>query len=110
MAGSNTLVQDLSLPCSREQRQLVTLGMQVTHKDSMAAINELTGAAVTTKGRYYKSGTPLPEGEQRLFLLIEGPTELSVKKAKDEIKRILEETTEKVFRRDGPSTGRYSIM
>ena len=100
----------LSLPCSKGPCQLVALGMQVTHKDSMAAINELTGAAVTTKGRYYKAGTQLPEGEQRLFLLIEGPTELSVKKAKDEIKRILEETTEKVFRRDGPSTGRYSIM
>ncbi len=84
--------------------------LQVTHKDSMAAINELTGAAVTTKGRYYKPGIQLPEGEQRLFLLIEGPTELSVKKAKDEIKRVLEETTERVFRRDGPSTGRYSIM
>ena len=81
----------------------------------MALINELTGAAVTTKGYYIPPGKPIPEGERKLFLLIEGPTEGSVKKAKVEIKRILEETTEKALRRDGagmsgPAQGRYSIM
>ncbi|KAK9806771.1 hypothetical protein WJX72_002237 [[Myrmecia] bisecta] len=84
---------------------------KVTHKDAMASINELTGAAVTTKGYYYKPGTAIPEGERKLYLLIEGPTESSVRKAKAEIKRILEETTEKVMRRDGPAApGRYSIV
>jgi hypothetical protein len=59
-------------------------------------ITEQTGAAVTTKGIYVAPGRPAPEGESRLHLLIEGPTELCVKRAKQEIKRILEETTEKV--------------
>ncbi|KAG2501578.1 hypothetical protein HYH03_000083 [Edaphochlamys debaryana] len=58
---------------------------------------------------------PLPllpslAGERKLFLLIEGPTEGHVKKAKAEIKKILEETTEKVMRRDAPAAGRYSVM
>lgn len=52
---------------------------------------------------------PTP-GERKLFLLIEGPTEGHVKKAKAEIKKILEETTEKVMRRDAPAAGRYSVM
>ncbi len=49
-------------------------------------------------------------GERKLYLLIEGPTEGHVKKAKAEIKKIIEETTEKVMRRDAPAAGRYSIM
>lgn len=53
--------------------------------------------------------TPLA-GERKLFLLIEGPTEQHVKKAKAEIKKILEETTEKIMRRDAPAAGRYSVM
>lgn len=55
-------------------------------------------------------GKPVPEGERKIFLLIEGPTETSVKRAKQELKRILEETTEKVMRRDAPAAGRYSVM
>ena len=85
--------------------------MQVTHRDTVAALNELTNAAMTTKGQFYPKGTPLPEGERRLFLLIEGPTEQSVKMAKLEIKRILEEYTEKALRFEGAQggTGKYNV-
>lgn len=45
---------------------------------------------------------------------MQGPTELTVKRAKEEIKRILEETTERAMRREqgagGAAQGRYSIM
>lgn len=87
--------------------------MQVTHKDALANINELTGAAVTTRGTFVAPGKAAPEGERKIYLLIEGPTELVVKRAKQEIKRILEETTEKVLRRDpggGGGGGKYSVM
>jgi ATP-dependent RNA helicase DDX46/PRP5 len=76
----------------------------------MAAINELTGAAVTTKGRYFAPGQVVPEGEQKLHLLIEGPTPQVVKLAKAEIKRILEESTERAFQREAPTTGRYNVL
>lgn len=39
-----------------------------------------------------------------------GPSEAVVKRAKQELKRILEEQTEKAMRREGPSVGRYSIV
>ncbi len=83
---------------------LLVRAWQVTHKDSMAMINEMTGAAVTTKGFFVPPGRQPPEGERRLYLLIEGPTENSVRKAKAEIKKILEEYTEKAMRRDAPSS------
>jgi ATP-dependent RNA helicase DDX46/PRP5 len=84
--------------------------MQVTHRDTLGMLNELTGAAVTTKGLYTPPGRAPEEGQRKLYLLIEGPTENSVKKAKAEIKKILEETTEKALRRDAPATGRYTIV
>eukprot|EP00884_Botryococcus_braunii_P023090 jgi/Botrbrau1/9465/Bobra.0252s0086.1 len=83
---------------------------KVTHKDSMQAVNELTGAAVTTKGRYFAPGQPVPEGESKLYLLIEGPSVQSVRLAKIEIKKILEESTEKAFQKEAPMLGRYSVV
>ena len=45
---------------------------------------------------------------------MQGPTESTVKLAKAEVKRILEETTERAMRREqgagGAQPGRYSIM
>ncbi|KAK9809677.1 hypothetical protein WJX73_003655 [Symbiochloris irregularis] len=76
---------------------------KVTHRDFMAQLNELTGAAVTTKGTYVAPGKPIPEGERKLYLIIEGATEEIVKNAKREIKRIIQEMTEKAMRRDNQS-------
>ncbi|EIE18729.1 DEAD-domain-containing protein [Coccomyxa subellipsoidea C-169] len=83
---------------------------KVTHRDTIAQLNELTGAAVTTKGFYVAPNQQPPEGERKLYLLIEGPTEAKVREAKAEIKRILEEFTEKAMRRDAaPQPGRYTV-
>jgi hypothetical protein len=54
----------------------------MTHRETFGAITELTGAALTIKGYHYEKGQPIPEGERKLYLLIEGPTELTVKRAK----------------------------
>ena len=45
-----------------------------------------------------------------LKLTSAGPTEQIVRAAKNEIKRIVEEETERAMRRDAPSQGRYSVM
>lgn len=45
-------------------------------------IGETTGAALITKGVFVPPGKQPPEGERKIYLLIEGPTELSVKHAK----------------------------
>ena len=76
----------------------------------MRDIGESIGAAVITKGRYTKPGAPVPEGERKLYLHIEGPTPDIERKAKAEIKRLLEESTEKAMRREAPAAGRYSLM
>jgi ATP-dependent RNA helicase DDX46/PRP5 len=55
------------------------------------------------------AGEP-PEGERKLFLLIEAPTEGQVRRAKQEIRRVIEEHVEKAMRRDTGAGGRYTIM
>lgn len=37
---------------------------------------------MTTKGYHYEKNQVIPEGERKLYIVIEGPTELSVKRAK----------------------------
>jgi ATP-dependent RNA helicase DDX46/PRP5 len=59
-----------------------------------------------------RAGAQPPEGERKLFLLIEAPTEAMVKRAKQEIRRVIEELVEKAMRRDvgAGARGRYNIM
>ncbi len=56
------------------------------------------------------AGEP-PEGERKLYLLIEAPTEAQVRRAKQEIRKVIEEHVEKAMRKDmGAAAGRYNIM
>ncbi|PRP78953.1 hypothetical protein PROFUN_13265 [Planoprotostelium fungivorum] len=64
---------------------------KVTHKDALSAIQEWTNTAVTTKGTFVAPGRNPPPGERKLHLYIEGEDMQSVKKAKSEILRILDE-------------------
>eukprot|EP00002_Diphylleia_rotans_P037171 TRINITY_DN827_c0_g3_i4.p1 TRINITY_DN827_c0_g3~~TRINITY_DN827_c0_g3_i4.p1 ORF type:complete len:916 (-),score=215.95 TRINITY_DN827_c0_g3_i4:105-2852(-) len=81
---------------------------KVTHKDAITNISELTGAAITTRGSFVPPNKNPPPGERKLYLVIEGPTEASVKMAKTEIQRILYEVTATV----GPERhtgGKYTV-
>jgi ATP-dependent RNA helicase DDX46/PRP5 len=61
---------------------------------------------------FVPAGAQPPEGERKLYLLIEGPTEAKVRQAKQEIRRVIEELVEKAMRRDVGAAGsrRYNIM
>jgi len=78
-------------------------------------ITELTGAAITTRGTFFPSGKQPGPNERKLYLFIEGETQLIVDKAKTEIKRILTEATlsciEAESRGTGSeATGRYTVI
>lgn len=76
---------------------------KATHRETIRTLSEQFAASVTVKGRYVKPGTHIPADQRKLYLLIEGTSPDVVKKAKNEIKRILEESTEKAFRREAPT-------
>ncbi|KAG6432651.1 hypothetical protein SASPL_104232 [Salvia splendens] len=84
---------------------------KVTHKETLGPISEWTGAAITTRGQYYPPGKIAGPGERKLYLFIEGPTEQSVKRAKADLKRVLEEITNQASSLPGSAQpGRYSVV
>ncbi|KAF3330340.1 DEAD-box ATP-dependent RNA helicase 42-like protein [Carex littledalei] len=84
---------------------------RITHKDTLGPISDWTGAAITTRGQYYPPGKIVGPGERKLYLFIEGPTESSVKKAKAELKKVLEDCTSMALNLPGSAqVGKYSVV
>ncbi|XP_047316712.1 DEAD-box ATP-dependent RNA helicase 42 [Impatiens glandulifera] len=84
---------------------------KVTHKETLGPISEWTGAAITTRGQHYPPGKLAGPGDRKLYLFIEGPSEQSVKRAKAELKRVLEDITMQATSLPGSAQpGRYSVV
>ncbi|KAI8977951.1 P-loop containing nucleoside triphosphate hydrolase protein [Pilobolus umbonatus] len=66
---------------------------RVTNKEQISQITEVSGAAITTRGSFFPPGKQPTGNERKLYLFIEGDSEMVVEKAKSEIKRILIEAT-----------------
>ena len=77
----------------------------------MDDISEQTGVAIISRGSYVPPGKKLEVGERRLFLLIEGSTDLQVRQAKLEILRMLDEETLRIGASGNASSfGRYAVL
>jgi len=88
-----------------------TARWKVTHKEALVSITEWTRAAITTKGTYTPPGRNPPPGERKLYLLIEAETPAQLKEAKQEVKRILEETSAYAAPDERPAGGgRYNVV
>ncbi|KAJ1514201.1 pre-mRNA processing RNA-helicase [Coelomomyces lativittatus] len=86
---------------------------KVTNKDQINQICDVSGAAITTRGSFFPSGKVPKEGERKLYLFVEGETQLAVDKAKHEINRILKEATLATVEMElkaGLASGRYSVV
>ncbi|KAK9747809.1 hypothetical protein RND81_02G015500 [Saponaria officinalis] len=84
---------------------------KVTHKETLGPISDWTGAAITTRGQFFPPGKIPGPGERKLYLFIEGRSEHSVKTAKAELKRVLEDiTAQAISLPGGTQPGRYSIV
>ncbi|CAK7265385.1 pre-mRNA processing RNA-helicase [Sporothrix epigloea] len=84
----------------------------VTNRTNVAKILDSTGTSITTKGTFYAAGAKVPPGgEAKLYLLIEGDTELAVGNALTELTRLLREGTVAAADADSraPASGRYTI-
>ncbi|KAL2131241.1 hypothetical protein VTI74DRAFT_5367 [Chaetomium olivicolor] len=84
----------------------------VTNRTNVAKILEATGTSITTKGNYYPPGKePAAGQEPKLYILIEGDTELVVSKALSELTRLLREGTIAAADAESraPASGRYTI-
>ena len=85
----------------------------VTNRTNVAKILEATGTSITTKGNFYASGkTPGPNDAPKLYILVEGDTELVVTQAMRELMRLLREGIEAAATSDAraPASGRYNVV
>lgn len=84
----------------------------VTNRTNVAKILDATGTSITTKGSFYPPGKePQPGQDPKLYILVEGETELAVAMALQELTRLLEEGTriaEDAASR-APASGRYTV-
>lgn len=84
----------------------------VTNRTNVAKILEATGTSITTKGNFYGAGKEPPAGaEPKLYILIEGDTEVVVSNALAELKRLLRDGTIAAADAESraPASGRYTI-
>ncbi|KAK3372505.1 hypothetical protein B0H63DRAFT_299241 [Podospora didyma] len=84
----------------------------VTNRTNVAKILEATGTSITTKGSFYPAGKEPPAGgDAKLYILIEGDTELVVSNALSELTRLLKEGTIAAADAESraPASGRYTI-
>lgn len=77
----------------------------------MAKILESTGTSITTKGSFYAAGKePGPGENPKLYILVEGDTEVVVHDAMRELMRLLKEGTMSAADASERTGGRYSVV
>ena len=77
----------------------------------MAKILESTGTSITTKGSFYPAGKdPGPNDNPKLYILVEGDTEVVVHDAMRELMRLLKEGTMSAADAADRPGGRYSVV
>lgn len=84
----------------------------VTNRTNVAKILESTGTSITTKGNYYPEGQmPTPTDTPKLYILVEGDTEVVVTNAMKELMRLLREGAEAAAEAQArqPVSGRYTV-
>ncbi|KIW67662.1 hypothetical protein PV04_06894 [Phialophora macrospora] len=83
----------------------------VTNRTNVAKILESTGTSITTKGSFYPAGKePGPNENPKLYILVEGDTEVVVHDAMRELMRLLKEGTMSASETVERPGGRYSVL
>lgn len=88
----------------------------MVNQDQISQITEVTGAAITTRGTFFPAGKQPTGNERKLYLFIEGDSEMVVEKAKMEIRRVLIEATTAQLEAErrgtgaGGGAGRYQVV
>ena len=86
----------------------------VTNRTNTSKILDLAQVSITTKGNYYPPGKAPEEGElPKLYILVEGPTQIIVEDSMAELVRLLRDGTIAHFQGEAnkpQAAGRYSVV
>ncbi|EKG19243.1 RNA helicase ATP-dependent DEAD-box conserved site [Macrophomina phaseolina MS6] len=83
----------------------------VTNRTNVAKILEATGTSITTKGNYYGKDVPVKDNQPKLYILVEGDTEIQVQNAMRELTRLLKEATLTASENESRGApGKYAVV
>lgn len=82
----------------------------VTNNSNVTKIIEANSTSITTKGRFYPPGKQPGEGEEpKLYILIEGQSEISVANAHKALVELLTSGISQAIASESHRTGRYTV-
>ncbi|OQV19458.1 putative ATP-dependent RNA helicase DDX46 [Hypsibius exemplaris] len=82
---------------------------RVTGRETLAQIAEYSDAFLSVKGTHILPGKEPAEGERKLYISIEAPTELSLSKARAEVTRYIKEELLRIAQQP-VNRGRYKVV
>ena len=85
---------------------------KVTNRTNVARILEATGTSITSKGEYYALGKEPEHGQApKLYILVEGDTEVAVQRAMGDLTGLLRQGTLEAMEKEAsaPAGGRYKV-
>lgn len=82
---------------------------KITSRETVSSIIEYSETSIVVRGLYFPPGKSPRDTERRLHLRIEGPTEISVEKARAEVQRILIEATMEAAEKGTIDYSRYNL-
>jgi len=80
---------------------------KVTHRDTIDDVSEKFGVAIISRGTFCPPGQKLGPNDKKLYLLVQGHTEIAVSGARRELLRVANEETMRVGL---DSSSRYSVV
>ncbi|VDD90254.1 unnamed protein product [Enterobius vermicularis] len=86
---------------------------RICSRDSLAQVQEYADVGISVKGSYYPNNKEPKNGERKLFLFLEARSELALRRAREEILRIMKDAFRQMTQTGGRSAstaGRYRLF
>uniref|UniRef100_A0A183DMP6 DEAD/DEAH box helicase n=1 Tax=Gongylonema pulchrum TaxID=637853 RepID=A0A183DMP6_9BILA len=79
----------------------------------LAQVQEYADVGISVRGSYYPGNKEPKDGERKLFLFLEARSELALRRAREEILRIMKDTVRQMAQtgaRSAGMAGRYKVF
>ncbi|KHN75722.1 putative ATP-dependent RNA helicase DDX46 [Toxocara canis] len=86
---------------------------RICSRDSLAQVQEYADVGISVKGSFYPSNKEPKNGERKLFLFLEARSEIALRRAREEILRIMKDAFRQMMQmgaRNAGTSGRYKLF
>ena len=107
--GKAIQLRDEILAREEESSETVSGELEVTQRDFLGMIHDLTNCNVSIRGSFFEPGKKVPLGQRKLYLHIQGENKYDVGNAYREIRRVLEENARYSMNSVSGHIGKYTV-